>query len=300
MAGMVAHLGRERLVEDIGQGDHLCLMFADDAEQQRVATSYVLGGLRRAERVLYFAEQNSPTQILRWLGAAGLDPIPALDSGQLVVTTADAGYLAGGAFDAEAMVATVRKEAVDSLAAGFTGLRVGGEMCWALRGVPGAEQLGEYETKVTEVLAGHRASAVCQYDARRFDAAGLRVFDRCHSGPVELEPLYQDGLLKLVPSFRDGQRALRIVGKVDYRTTEALAQALETVIGWPADVCVDMSGLEFIDVAGLRALATAAQRLPEGRRMHVVELAPLLCEVIRLAGFDDTPSLTVSAREAGA
>lgn len=295
---MIAYGGRERLVEDVDHGDHLCLMFADDAEQQRVATSYVLGGFRRAERVLYFADQNTPAQILRWLRAAGVDPIPALDSGQLVVTTADDSYLAEGTFDAEAMVATVRKETADSLAAGFTGLRVSGEMCWALRGIPGSEQLSDYEMKVNEVFAGHRASAICQYDVRRFDAVGLQGFDRCHSGAVELEPLYQDGALKLVPAFRHGQRALRVIGKVDYRTTEALAHALETVVGWSADVWVDMSGLEFIDVAGLRALAHAAQRLPEGRRMHVVELAPLLSEVISLAGFDDIPALTVSAWEA--
>lgn len=295
MADVMRYGGRERPVDELEQGDHLCLVFADDAEQRRVTTSYLLGGLERGERVLYFADRNAPAEVLKWLSATGLDPGPVLRSGQLTVTTAGDSYLADGIFDPEVMVATVRKHAADSLAAGFTGFRVSGEMAWALRGVPGAERLGEYETKVNEVFAGYPASAICQYDARRFDPAAVESFHQYHSGTVELESLYQDAVLQVLPYFRHGQRALRIIGKVDYRTTDALVQVLETVVGWQADVWVDMSRLEFIDVAGLRALADAARQLPEGRRMHLVDLAPLLSQVISLAGFDEAPCLTVSS-----
>lgn len=295
---MTTRADRERRVQDMVHGDHLCLAFADDAEQRRVVTAYVSAGLERGERVLYFADGRDPRQVLGWLGSAGTDPQRALASGQLKVTTTDESYLAAGSFDAEAMACGLRQEVADSLTAGYRGFRVSGEMGWALRGVPGADQLERYERKVTEVFAGQSASAVCQYDARRFGPAALDAFDRCHPGAVEPDELYAGPGLRLVPGFRAGQRALRVVGTVDYRGTDALAAALETTLEWPGDVWVDMSDLEFIDLAGVRALAHAAGRMPAERRLHVVDLAPLLCQVIAMVGWDVTPSLVVTARGA--
>ncbi|MDQ1033688.1 anti-anti-sigma factor [Streptomyces sp. V3I8] len=294
---MIAYDTRERAVGETGHGDHLCLAFTDDAEQRRVAVAYLLDGLRRGERVMYFADRSTPEQVLDWLRGAGADPAPALAKGQLTVTTAGGSYLAGGPFDPDAMVATLHQEVAGSLRAGYTGFRVSGEMGWVLRDTPGAERLGEYETKVNEVFTGRPASAICQYDARRFDPAVLHDFDRRHSGSVEQEPLHTGSMLRLVPSFRDGQRSLRVVGDVDHHSAQALAAALETTLDWPGDIIVDMSGLQFIDLAGVRALVRAAERLPAGRCLHVVDLAPMLSHVMHVVGWDQVPSLTVTARE---
>lgn len=170
-------------------------------------------------------------------------------------------------------------------------------MGWALPLVPGADRLADYETKVNQVFAGQRASAVCQYDARRFTPDRLGRLHGCHPGAVEPEPLYHDSTLRLVSSFRGGRCGLRVVGSVDHRTTDAFADALETALTWPGDIQVDMQALEFIDLSGVRALARAAARLEDDRRLHVVELAPLLCQVISMVGFDKTPALVVTAQK---
>ncbi|MEU0055976.1 MEDS domain-containing protein [Streptomyces sp. NPDC006334] len=298
-AEVITYEGTERRVQDVDHGDHLCLAFADDGEQRRVVTAFLSEGLRRGERVMYFADRTRPEDVLGWLSASGTDPRPALDAGRLVVTTADDSYLAAGPFDPDGMVAALRKEVADSLAAGCTGFRVSGEMGWALRDVPGADRLHEYETKVNQVFSGHRASAVCQYDARRFPADRLDAFQGCHGAVVECEPLHSDSTLRLIPTFQQGRRALRVVGSVDHRTTHNLAAALDATLAWPGDVRVDMRELEFIDLAGVRVLARAAARLEDGRRLNVVELAPLLCQVINMVGFEEaTPALVVAAREA--
>ncbi|MEU6271929.1 MEDS domain-containing protein [Streptomyces populi] len=298
MAEVVEQVDRERRVQDMDHGDHLCLAFVDDEEQRRVMTTYLRDGLERGERVLYFADQWAPEQVLNWLRAAGTDPDAALNSGQLQVTTANDSYLAGGSFDADVMVATLRQEVADSLAAGYTGFRVSGEMGWALRDVPGAERLGEYERKVNAVFAENRASAICQYDARRFDAAALHAFRHHHPGTVEAVPLYSSATLRLVPSFHNGRRSLRVVGDVDYHSAETLASALRTAEDWPGDITVDTSALQFLDLAGIRALVHTAERLAEGRRLHVVDLDPMLCHVIGVVGWDEEPALTVTARGA--
>ncbi|MFJ9736689.1 STAS domain-containing protein [Streptomyces sp. NPDC101166] len=64
------------------------------------------------------------------------------------------------------------------------------------------------------------------------------------------------------------------MGSVDHRNTGTLAAALETTPASPGDVRVDMRELEFIGLAGVRALARAAARLEDGRLLNVVELAP--------------------------
>ncbi|SDD80519.1 MEDS domain-containing protein [Streptomyces prasinopilosus] len=297
---MITYGGADRRVQDMDHGDHLCLAFTDDAEQRRVVTAYLTAGLHRGERVVYFADRLAPREVLDWLAASGTDPRPAVEGGRLVVTTADDSYLATGSFDADGMVAALEREVDQSLTAGCTGFRVSGEMGWALRRVPGADRLAAYETEVNRVFTGRRASAVCQYDARRFAPDRLGHLYDCHPGAVEPEPLHHDGTLRLVPSFRGGRRSLRVVGSVDHRTTDALADALETASAWPGDIQVDMRALEFIDLSGVRALARAAARLEDGRRLHVVELAPLLRRVIGMAGFDEIPALVVTARESPA
>ncbi|WP_413760769.1 MEDS domain-containing protein [Streptomyces sp. MMBL 11-3] len=294
---MIAYDTGERAVHEAGHGDHLCLTFTDDAEQRRVVTAYLLCGLRRGERVMYFADRNEPEQVLDWLRRAGTDPAPALADGRLTVTTADDSYLSEGPFDPDAMVAALHQEVADSLRAGHTGFRVSGEMGWALRDTPGAERLGEYETKVNEVFAGRPASAICQYDARHFDPAALHDFARRHSGSVEQEPLYSSSTLRLVPSFRDGQPSLRVIGDVDHHCAPALAAALEGALDRPGDIVVDMSGLQFIDLAGVRALVRTAERLPAGRHLHVVDLEPMLGHVLHVVGWDQVPTLTVTVRE---
>ncbi|CAM5352938.1 hypothetical protein STENM223S_04867 [Streptomyces tendae] len=261
---MIAYSTRERTVERMDHGDHLCLAFSDEAEQRRVVTAYLLGGLERRERVMYFADQSTPGQVLSWLREAGTDPAAALDSGQLTVTTADASYLADGPFDADAMVATLQQEVSDSLAAGYTGFRVSGEMGWALRDIPGAERLGEYETKVNDVFAGRPASAICQYDARRFDAGSLDAFDRCHPGIVAQQPLHTSSSLQLVPSLRDGRQSLRVIGDVDYHCAEALSGAGEGVDD--GDITVQEQGERPAEVDGARRAAPGCSTTARGSR----------------------------------
>ncbi|MFD6986175.1 STAS domain-containing protein, partial [Streptomyces sp. NPDC059956] len=157
-----------------------------------------------------------------------------------------------------------------------------------------------YESMVNSVFEGQPASAVCQYDARLFHPTQLQTYDHCHPGTVELSPLYEDNLLRIVPTFEEGERTMRVIGTVDYRTTDALTAVLDATLDWAGDVRVDMSALEFIDLAGLRALAHTAERYEPGRHMRVVELAPLLCQVIAVAGFDQQDALVVTSPGASA
>lgn len=283
-----------RHVKDVKLGDHLCLAFSHEDEQREVASAFVSAGLERRERVVYFTDGPAPGRVRHWLEDAGIDVTSAMRRGQLDILSSDDGYLSSGRFDADAMITTLRHEIEAGLEAGFTGFRVSGEMSWALRDVPGAEQLERYERRVTALFAEGLSAAICQYDTRLFPADRLDALAGSHSDDVRMNALFHDGQLRVVPSFDAvGGRVLRVIGTIDHRNTTVLSTILDADSS--ADVRLDMAGLEFIDVAGLRDLAHTAARLPRGRRLLVLNLAPMLGEVVRLVGWDRTPGLILDS-----
>jgi anti-anti-sigma factor len=77
-------------------------------------------------------------------------------------------------------------------------------------------------------------------------------------------------------------------GEVDMATVAAFERALERGLDTERDLVVDLSELTFIDVAGLRVLAVAADRLGrEGRRLILTRPNPNVIRLLRLAGLGD-------------
>jgi len=61
------------------------------------------------------------------------------------------------------MIAILKGYAEGALADRFAGLRVTGQMTWALRDLPGTGRLLEYEARINDFLPGSRCLALCQY-----------------------------------------------------------------------------------------------------------------------------------------
>ncbi|MBM4397531.1 MAG: MEDS domain-containing protein, partial [Deltaproteobacteria bacterium] len=154
-------------------GTHMCLIYDDEAERRRLVSKFLDAGLRDGEKVAYFADLASPDDVRGWLAGMGVD-LPA-DPGRFGVTQAEATYCPDGTFVPDRMLDTLRAFHAGTVAEGYPGSRVSGEMSWALRGLPGSDRLMEYEALVNDVLASHPVTAICQYDARRF--SGEAVFD---------------------------------------------------------------------------------------------------------------------------
>ncbi|MFB9719388.1 MEDS domain-containing protein [Planobispora longispora] len=288
-----------RQVKDVRLGDHLCLAFAHEAEQREVASAFVTAGLERGERVLYFTDGPTGDRVRRWLEESGVDVAEAMATGRLGIRSAEDTYLAAGRFDPDAMIDALREEVDRSLAAGFAGFRVSGEMGWALRGMAGAERLEEYERRVTALFDEGVSAAICLYDTRVFPADRLSALIGSHPGRVQMNALVHEGPLRVIPSFDPaGSRVLRVAGAIDHDSATAWSAALRGAIGGNGlggDLQIDMSELEFIDVAGLRALVRTAGELEDGRRLRVTRLAPRLNEIVRLVGWDQTTGLIIDA-----
>ncbi|MFE9674520.1 STAS domain-containing protein [Streptomyces sp. NPDC006259] len=75
----------------------------------------------------------------------------------------------------------------------------------------------------------------------------------------------------------DGTALLTAVGEIDMTNTEALADALDTTHGL---VLLDLTGVEYLDSAGLNVLFARADRLE-------LVATPLLAPVLTISGLPD-------------
>jgi len=150
----------------------MCLIYNDERERRQIISRFLEAGLREGERVAYFADLMSVDDVYGWLTEMDVE-IPAGD--QFAVTQAEGTYCAEEDFQPGRMLDNLRAFHDGTRDSGFPAARVSGEMSWALRGIPGSDRLIEYEARVNDVLESHPITAICQYDARRFD--GATIFD---------------------------------------------------------------------------------------------------------------------------
>jgi len=169
-----------RFVANLEPGDHLCCIYSSEREHRRVLTPFLSQGLERGEKMLYIVDAHTAETIQGYLQSVDVDVEATLATGQLVMLTSDEAYVRGGTFDPEAMIALLRQEMEQALDQGYAALRVAGEMTWALRELPGAERLIEYEAKLNQCLPHSACLAICQYDRRRFEPDVLLDVLRTH------------------------------------------------------------------------------------------------------------------------
>jgi len=154
-------------------GTHMCLIYNDEAERRKIISKFLDGGLKTGEKVAYFVEKISPTDVYSWLEELDIT-LPEKDLGaSFIAADAQKTYCPDGTFVPDRMLATLREFYDLSVEQGCPHCRVSGEMGWALKNLPGSERLMEYESLVNVVVTTHPVTAVCQYDANRFDGATI-------------------------------------------------------------------------------------------------------------------------------
>ncbi len=281
-----------RPVGVLGSGDHAYLSSANDVEQRAVVTRFVGNGLAGREKVYYFAD-GDPMAVTDFLHD-GLAAGDAVDKGQLVVLGAADTYLPGGSFDLEAMIRRLHQLIDAALDEGYAGLRVVGEMTWVLRHKLDEDAIASYERAATTVFTSRSACALCQYDRRQFPAGILAAAQAAHPHLTTADPLYADASVTLTPAYDPA--GLRVAGAIDVTNAEAWQSAVAAVAGRGGEVRLDLSGLDFIDVQGIRVLAGVAADMVDGHRLALYSAPQELVRMLRLTGWARTPNLVVVPR----
>jgi anti-anti-sigma regulatory factor len=111
------------------------------------------------------------------------------------------------------------------------------------------------------------------------------------------EIVYGDGALRIARA--GDRRGLVIVGDIDEFTHADLIAALSRIAEEPSEIHLDLAGVEYCDVAGLRALVALTEagcpgQGHDGRRVIVHGLPPHLKTVLRILGWDSIPEFVLA------
>lgn len=235
-----------------------------------MVSSFVRSGLEAGDRVWCFPN-GGRSDVLGWLRRDDLAVDDVMASGQLDVQPAHESPLTALASHPERVIDCLRAAVDDATSCGWGGFRIIGDLGWTNRGRHCPGRLLDFETRVGDMLATLPATALCQYDRYRFDAATMVALTTLHRGVVGTltVPIGDD----LVISPWAGGAGLRLVGEIDLCTHECLRAALEDAVHGRGDLHLELSGLAFIDLGGVAVVLRAADRLGPGRQM-VVHQAP--------------------------
>ncbi|MEU9023658.1 MEDS domain-containing protein [Actinomadura sp. NPDC048394] len=309
---MPAETGHSKSVGSMELGDHLCLFFDSDAERRSVMAAYVRDGVRANHKVIYISDAVPARDVAAWLGGGdggpdtvgppreddtGFDFAAAMDAGHFVVRTAEETFLASGRFDPDESLALMATEIDLALVQGYSGVRIAGEARFSLRRWPGTERHGDFERMLDQVFmtTDLKAMAICQFDRRWFDEARLAELEAGHMGRVRANDHYDDGALRITPTFTPPGAAL--TGVLDAETGPAAEKVLASVASTAGLLCLDLHGLTRCDDAGLRLLADADNPgLGLGRGLLLRGADPELAGRLRESGLLARSGVSVEER----
>lgn len=267
--------GAVRTVEDLSSGDHACWIYSGDDEHRRVLTAFLDRGLANGEKVVYFGT-GQESAILAHLVALGRDVDALRADGRLAVGRAEQVYAPGGEFDPDARMADYRLMVERAVVEGHRGLRVCAEAAWMLGDRSVREHWAAYELRAGLLARRLPFTALCAYDSRLCDEEALDLMECVH--PVRIGADRRSAALFHLHGTDDG--GIGIQGEVDLSNARLVRSILSAALGDAEKPVLDLSSLEFVDVAGVRAIGEVVDHGAPGRGPVELRGAPSTFERI--------------------
>jgi ABC-type transporter Mla MlaB component len=164
-----------------------------------------------------------------------------------------AAFFGEGPLDPAIMLRALRKLSARAREGGYDGVRVISDMDWLLPGSPSPEEIAGLEILVDRAARELGATIVCAYRRSSFNPVALL-------GALPVHPIRWGHDAGPQFDFRaDGTSGWLLSGEIDVAVIGTFAAAFAAAVSL-GDCLVDVSGLEFVDVAGLRVMSQAARR----------------------------------------
>lgn len=192
---MTASLAPVRLAgRTLSQTNHICAFFNSPEEQYKILMPFFKDGYDQGEKLFHVVDSGLHDNHRRACRQGGIDVNAAEATGQLEIHDWEETYLKDGYFDSDRMIAIVEDMVVEGHLR-FPRIRVTGNMEWALKSMPGVEDVIEYETKLNYVLPKYPDTFVCVYDLNRHSGSVVMDILRTHpmviiAGVLQENPLY--------------------------------------------------------------------------------------------------------------
>jgi hypothetical protein len=174
---------------------HVCGFFRAPDEAYDLLLPFMKAGLDQGERAFYIVDSDRRAEHIERLERIGINAADAERTGQLEVRGWDNAHLRPGYFNQDAMLALLEEVLVDGRARGFKQTRLVAHMEWAVKELPGVEDLLEYETRFNYVTARNADPVICTYDMASFGAGIIVNILRTHpyviiGGIVQENPFF--------------------------------------------------------------------------------------------------------------
>jgi len=141
--------------------------FVDSREQQyEILLPFLSQGLRGNDMILSIVDPSNLGDHYRRCQQAGIDLYRLEAGGKAGTFVFENAYLKDSCFSADRMLEMIKTTLSSARQKGFDAVRGFGEMHWALTGLPGTEELVEYEARVNDIEEND--PLVCIYDINRF------------------------------------------------------------------------------------------------------------------------------------
>jgi MEDS: MEthanogen/methylotroph, DcmR Sensory domain len=167
---------------EVRTGDHIC-GFYRGAERDDLLVSFLAAGLKNGDKCICVLDAARPASLLARL--ADPQANERLARGQLELVDFERAYPAGGRFVPDRMVKFWEHSVQAALqGGGYRFFRAAGEMTWALRDLPGLDQLATFESEINRFMPRYPQVYLCVYDIARF--SGEQILDVLRTHPKVL------------------------------------------------------------------------------------------------------------------
>jgi len=183
----------------ITEATHICAFFDSEKQEYDCLVPYFTEGLVQGEQVVTIRDAEKMGEHKRAL--QDRMPIPLDDSinrDQFKILASEETYLREGFFGHERMGLMLEEVLKAAAASPFKRVRTCGDMTWALRDMPGTDELMEYESRVNVFTREHDCTLMCVYDVNKFSGRAVMdvlathpmvvMGDRIYENPYYVEP----------------------------------------------------------------------------------------------------------------
>jgi anti-anti-sigma regulatory factor len=247
-------------------GQHVCWIVDDSSTYISGAAALLTEGKRLGQKLVLFGPAGS---------------VPLAELGPVAALTADprAAFLGRGTFDPGALIAILRGQSALAREDGYDGLCVVADMDCLLPERPATEAIVAFELLLDRLVSDLDDTVVCAYRHSSFDTAAI-------TGALSVHPVHSGRDEE--PPFRlvyAGGQTWRLTGEVDLAAASTFAIVFAAIASLDEFV-IDVSGLEFVDVAGMRMIGAAARSARGELRLRGA--SPALRRYWRLGGFAES------------